>query len=256
LLTVCAEHDIFARAAELPAEISVSFHFHFDADRAAPVCSFNIHSLLRPAVTLECLMRHLGPEICALVSDLSGWSERRLLDYRMLPASDFLAAHPEELAGVSGAGLREEPQRYWQPNLCAREMAESYLSQVSCWVVPECESMLLEMYRAFEAAQEHPQRWRMYALVAMGGGKMTELRDHCSMPLGSSLARFEIHWDRAGDEEEWSRSFIARMYAILRAKEDPKPGRPYRGDVWRAEQASDARLDAILEKYDRRRSPV
>lgn len=252
LLALCAAQDVFARAATLPTEITVSFHFHFDPDRAAPVCSFNICSLLRPAATLECLARHLGPEVTALVSDLAGWSERRLLDFRMLPASDLLAAHPEMLADLSGASLHEAPRRYWQPTTCAREMADSYLSQVSCWVVPECEPMLLEMYRAFEAAQDHPQRWRMYALVVMGGGKMTELREQCSMPLGSSLARFEVHWDRAGDEEAWCRRYIAQLYAIIRSKEDPAPGRPYRGDVWLTEQTIDARLDAILETYDRR----
>lgn len=257
LLTMCAKNDIFRRAAKLPSEITVSFHFHFDTDRNAPVCSFNICSLLRPAATLECLVEHLGAEVCALVSDLAGWSERRLLDFRMLPASDFLVAHPEMLADVRGASLHEESERYWQPTLCAREMAESHLSQVSCWVVPKSESMLLDMYGAFESAQEHPQRWRMYALVVMGGGKMTEMREHCSMPLGTSLARFEVHWDRAGEEEEeWSKSFAARMHTIFQSKEDLEPGRPYRGDAWRMDHASDARLDAVLSKYDTRRSTV
>lgn len=123
--------------------------------------------------------------------------------------------------------------------------------------VPECEPMLRELYAAFETAQEHPQRWRMYALVVMGGGQISELRDHCAMPLGSSLARFEVHWDEAGsDEEAWSRRFIDRVHQILRSSADVAVGRPYRGDIWRADQASDARLDDVLRRYDRRPRPV
>ena len=252
-LALCAKHQAFTRAARLPPEISVSFHFHFDPDQAAPVGSFNICSLLRPAATLESLSHHLGPEITALVADLAGWSERSLLEFRLLPASDLLAAHPELLAEVSTASLHHEPLRYWKRALCAREMAESHVSQVSCWVVPECEDMLLALYDAFESAWQHPQRWRMYALVVMGGGEISARRDHCAMPLGSSLARFEVHWDHAGSQEQaWSQRKLEEVYSILRSREDPAPGRPYRGDVWRADQTSDARLDAVLAKYDRR----
>lgn len=255
-LTLCARHSAFARSARLPAEISLSFHFHFhfDLERADPVCSFNLCSLLRPAETVALLAQHLGPQVAALVADLAGWSEGRLLDFRMVPASDELIAQPERLAEVSGAALHEQPQRFWKPALCAREMAESHVSQVSCWVVPECEPMLLALYAALETARDHPQRRRMYALVAMGGGRIAQLRDECAMPLGEALARFEIHWDRAGTEDEaWSKRFIEGVYAILRTAEDPGPGRPYRGDIWRADQASDARLDAVLARYDRRR---
>jgi len=255
-LALCAAHQALARAATLPREITVSFHFHFEPEREAPVVSFNINSLLSPAATLRHLEHHLGPELTALVADLAGWATRPLLELRLLPASDELTAHPERLATVSGASLHDEPERYWKPALCAREMASARQSQVSRWIVPQRAALLVELHRAFEAARAHPQRYRMYALVVVGGGRITELRDHCAMPLGSALARFEVHWDGA-DAGAWSERFIGHVDTVLRAHEDPTAGRPYRGDAWRADQTRDPRLDAVLARYDRRpRSPM
>lgn len=250
-LARCAAHQVLARAAALPREITVSFHFHFEPESDAPVASFNISSLLSPAATLPHLAQHLGPEITALVGDLAGWATRPLLEFRLLPASDELAAHPERLAKVSGASLHDEPERYWKPALCAREMAAARQSQVSRWIVPESAALLVELHRAFETARAHPQRYRMYALVVVGGGRIAELRDHCAMPLGSALARFEVHWDDTG-AGSWSERFVAHVDALLRAHEDPVPGRPYRGDAWRVDQTRGPELDAILARYDRR----
>ena len=111
--------------------------------------------------------------------------------------------------------------------------------------------MLHALYEAFESAQSLPARQRMYALVTLGGGRMLDLQDGCSMPLGQGLARFELHWDDPEKEERWSRQFTARISSIIRSHEDASPGQPYRGDIWLPEQAENRELEARLLKFSR-----
>ena len=251
-LAICVAHSAFANAVNLPRDISVSFRFHFEPHQLEPVCSFNIVSLLTIDETLESLKQHLGDEVTSLVADLTGWTTKSLLDLRMLPASDLLASQPQMLAEVSPVGLHEYPLVYWKRSTSLREMARSFFTSISHWVVPDCEPMLLDLYAAFQSAQTHWARDRMYALVILGGGRISELQHECSMPLGQALARFELHWDDPEREEEWCRSFTDDISNIIQSKADEGPGRPYRGDVWLTEQTRDPRLDAILKGYDRR----
>jgi len=255
-LKICVDHHAFSRAATLPRDISVSFRFHFEPSQPEPdrpelVCSFNVVSLLSANEAVRCLSECLGAEVASLVADLSGWSEKSLVDLRMLPAADALAANPQMLSEMTSQKLHEDPLAYWKPTVSAREMAPSFFTSVSHWVVPECESMFLELYDAFHSARDREACKRMYALVIQGGGRMTELQRECAMPLGQALARFELHWDDPG-EEQWSRSFTDKVSRIMQSKGDPAPGRPYRGDIWLEEQGRDARLDGISAKYDRR----
>ncbi len=138
--------------------------------------------------------------------------------------------------------------------LVRREMADSYLSTVSTWIPRQSDALLNEMYQAFDSIREHPLRDRMYALVIIGGGRIKELAATCSMPLGEALARFEVHWDQPGADAEWSEAFVRKIAAIFASRRDPVPGRPYRGDIWLQEQASDEHLAAVLRRYDRRSS--
>jgi hypothetical protein len=241
-LTVCVTHNAFANALNLPRDVSVSFRFHFEPDQLEPVCSFNIVSLLTINETIECLKRYLGNEVTSLVADPAAWTRKSLVDLRMLPASEFLAP----------SALHENPLVYWKRSTSLREMARSFFTSISHWVVPNCETMLLDLYAAFQSAQAHWARDRMYALVILGGGRITELQHECSMPLGQALARFELHWDDAEKEEQWCRSFTGTISSIIQSRADEVPDRPYRGDAWLLEQTRDARLDAILSDYDRR----
>lgn len=250
-LATCVAHGFFAKSATLPREVSVSVRFHFEPDQLAPVCSFNVVSLLAANTTVQLLRETLGDEVTDIVADLAAWSQKTLLDLRMLPASNFLAAHPEMLAEVTAHALHGNPLLYWKHTSSEREMASSFFTSISSWVVPDCEPMLLDLYAAFQSAQAHPLRTRMYALVILGGGRMTELKEVCSMPLGEALGRFELHWDDPATEETWSRDFTAKVHSILMSKQDPGPGRPYRGDIWLPEQAHDERLETIRKVYGR-----
>ncbi|PVH75937.1 FAD-binding domain-containing protein [Cadophora sp. DSE1049] len=255
-LKICVDHNAFTNAFKLPNDISVSFRLYFEQEKhVEPVCSFNIASLLDIPTTLSYLKLFLGDEVTSLVSDTSAWHREPLLNLRMLPASEFLANNPDMLAEVTPVALHEEPEVYWKKTCAQREMASSYFTSISHWVVPECETMLLRLYEAFQSVQNNTEACkRMYALVIQGGGCMTQLAEaenKWSMPLGDALARFELHWDE-GHEEKWCRGFTSRISDIIKTREDPAPGRPYRGDIWLEEQAKDPQLDIIQGKYDKR----
>jgi hypothetical protein len=250
-LDICVAQHAFASAVNLPKDISISFRFYFEPDQPDPVCSFNVVSILPVDKTLECLSEHLGSAVAATVVEQSAWSEKSLVDLRMEPASKALAANPQMLAEATPVALHERPLTYWKPTVAAREMARSYFTSISHWVVPGCEAILLELYEAFHSVRAEPARERMYALVVQGGGRMTELQHQCSMPLGQALARFEMHWDDPADEQR-SRTFTDRISGIMQSRLDRGPSRPYRGDIWQEEQGRDATLEAVLECYDRR----
>lgn len=247
-LKVCVLHRTFARAADLPRDISVSFRFHFEQDL---VCSFNIISLMPAQETRKFLNKHLGTEVASFIAKPSDWREGSLMDLRMVPATDKLATDPMTLEGVTPEALHCEPLEYWKPSVSAREMASSYLTSISHWVLPECEEILLNLYKAFRTVQNHPSRERMYALIVQGGGRMTELQHRCAMPLGQVLARYELHWDDPKDEK-WSKAFTQRIYAEMEPKIDSTPGRPYRGDIWLEDQGWDVNLELIWRAYNRR----
>ncbi|KAI7911575.1 hypothetical protein M0657_010876 [Pyricularia oryzae] len=107
-------------------------------------------------------------------------------------------------------------------------MANFYCSSVSCWVIPECEPIFLNLYHA-----------------------LAFLQKNCNMPLGQALAKFEMHRDDA-KKEAWCRDFTDNVRGIFQSKKDHGPGRPYRGDAWLREQIGDERLDEIFQQYDRR----
>jgi hypothetical protein len=250
-LVRCTKEDFFARSATLPREISVSVRVHFEPDQAEPVCSFNVVSLLSAAETVQVLREKLGDQVTDIVSDLSQWTEKTLADLRMIPASQTLEEYPQMLGEVTAEALHDNPLIYWKETSSTREMARSYFTSISNWVVPNCEQMLVDLYDAFADVQDHPARRRMYSLVILGGGRMTELQNICAMPLGKALSRFELHWDDPETEETWSRAFTDRIYTILQTKRDPRTDRPYRGDIWLPEQAHDSRLEQIRKAYDR-----
>ena len=250
-LETCVAQTAFARAAGLPRDISVSFRFHFEPDQLDPVCSFNIVSLLPVDQTNGCLREHLGGDVASLVDAPSEWIEKPLVDLRMLPASEALAADPKMLAEMSAVALHESPLTYWKPTTSSREMARSYFTSISHWVALDSDAMFLELYDAFRSVRDDPARERMYALVIQGGGRMTELQDQCSMPVGQALARFEVHWDDRADER-WCRRLTDSIDRIIKSKVDHGPSRPYRGDIWLEEQGKDTVLENILKDYDRR----
>lgn len=251
-LEICVARNAFSNAVSLPNDISLSFRFHFEPDQQEPVCSFNVVSLLDAHETVRCLNQYLGNEVTSFLGAPDAWNNKGLLDLRMEPASESLAAEPEMLADISTLALHETPLAYWNQTNASQEMARSFFTSISHWVVPDCETMLLELYEAFQDAREQPLRTRMFAYILLGGGKMLEMQESCAMPLGGALARFELHWDNPETESQWCHRFTDHVSRIIQTKADLGPSRPYRGDIWLAEQAKDNRLDAILHDYDRR----
>lgn len=250
-LDTCMANEAIFNAARLPREISVSFRLYFDADVTEPVCSLDIFSLLDVEETIRAISNHLGQSVASIIAHRTSWSEKALIDVRMLNASRNLAADPGMLAEATQSSLNNEPFLYWSQRVCAREMARSFFTSRSYWVQSHCESMLVELYEKFATVGEHPSRDRMYALIILGGGRMKELQADCSMPLGSTLARFELHWDEE-DEAPWCRSFTQGICDIIARRQDTEPGRTYRGDIWKEGQDFDGNLSAIFKQYDRR----
>lgn len=250
-LALLAHHGAFARGLELPTEISIAFRMYFMPDQRAPTTFFNVFSLLTIEETLEHLRAVFPPEVMELIGERSRWSENSLMDLRLIPASETLAANPGMLAEATASLLQQQPLLFWEPNKSAREMGRSFMTSISHWIRPACEQMMVDLYEAFEAVQDLPVRNRMDVLAVLGGGRITQWQDRCAMPLGQALSRFEMHWDKP-EEEEWAHEFTDRISAILLRHEDPAPGRTYRGDIWRPEQAQDPALDRIREDYDRR----
>lgn len=253
-LQLCAAHQAFSRAASLPHDVSISFRFHYEGGL---VCSFNVVSLLTADSTLELLKNSLGPEVASLMYEPSHWIEEPLISLRMNPATEHLAANPWQLTEVTPEALHQEPLRYWKPSVSAREMASSYLTSISYWLVPDCGDVLLNLYKAFQSVQDRPARERMYALVIQGGGRIKELEHQCAMPLGQVLARYELHWDDPKDEQ-WSKAFTNRITMEIEPKIDQTPGRPYRGDIWSERQGCYEnlgryeKLEVVNKTYDRR----
>lgn len=249
-LRMVLSHNILEKSINLPREVSVSFHLHFD--QTGPVCCLNIFSLLTTEETINTIEAYLGPEVWCLVGEKSEWHEKSLLDLRLMPASDGLKKSPTNLAAISQEDLHSRPADYWTQAVINREMNRSYLSALSYWIKPNCEKMIQKLYDAFEQVRDHPARERMFAIIILGGGRMNELQEQCSMILGKALARFETHWDDDAKDREWNEGFTNEIGKILRSEEDSGPGRPYRGDIWMEGQDRDAELDSIFKKYDRR----
>lgn len=251
-IRTCVEHDAFRRSQALPHEITMAFRFFFKPFQREPICSFNIQSLLSAEQTIATVTSVLGPEVGALISDLSAWNTGSLVDLRMQPASDLVNNNRSMLADMTITALHSTPDIYWESGSLLREMARSYGTSISHWVNPEgSDGMLLDLYDAFDAIKDTPARERTYALLIQGGGKMTELQDICAMPLGKALSRFEVHWDKP-EEEEWNRAFTDTIEEIMKRNRDLKICRPYRGDIWKAEQGRDAAMDVVYQKYNRK----
>ena len=251
-LKVCVANRTMTKGLDLPREISMIFRLSYVPDREEPLCQLMLFSLLEPGNTLESLSHHLGDEVVSIMSDIKGWSKGRLMDIRMLPASDFLRENPEMLSELRATNLKEDPFRFWEESTTRREMGGSYLNTVSGWTKAGQDSMLLELYEAFESVRNQDFRFRMYAIVVVGGGRMTELQDRCAMPLGEILTRFEIHWGNKDEDKSDYNKITEKVHSIMQRNRDPIPNRPYRGDIWLKEQACDPRLDAIRRKYDTR----
>lgn len=247
---ICVEHGAFSKALALPRDISLSFRFHIGPAEDETVCSLNIASLLPVEETITHLRQHMGNAVTSLLSDSFGWSEKSLTDLRMLPASEFLAQNPKMLAEVSSARLIEKPATYWNESYLG-EMRRSYLASASHWVKPSCEHMLRGLYDALQATHDRPACGHIYAIAIVGGGRITELQEKCSMPLGNTLIRVEAHGQTLEDRI-WCQVITQKISNIIKTAEDRAPGRPYRGDIWLPEQASDRKLDGIHTSYDRR----
>ena len=251
-LDLCISHKTFERAEMLPRDISVASRFFFEQDRHEPICNFIVTSLLTVEETIDQLKEYLDHEVISLISDRSRWNEKKLLDLRLIPASDAVKANPTMLNHINPQELHDDPFKWWQPEPVIREMASSFFTSISYWIRSNSDQDLAALYQAFDTKKDAANRARMYCLVVQGGGRMTELQDRCSMPLGKALARFEYHWDDAELERKDCRDFTARIESILQTMKDPGPNRSYRGDIWLKEQASDDILDRIMHKYDRR----
>ncbi|KJK74308.1 hypothetical protein H634G_10454 [Metarhizium anisopliae BRIP 53293] len=251
----CVANRAFARAASLPEDITLSFRFFFEPHDENPVCSLNIFSLLTVSETIEHLRRHLGAEVASLADDdAAAWSEKRLLDLRLLPASRALSADPGMLSELSSARLHDSPHVFWNSAMVRREMGSSFLETSSHWVRTDCDAMLPEIYARLEAVKHLPMRDRMYLLVVLGGGESLRRQRDCAMPLGRALARFEVHWDHEHEADE-CRAFAATVADVLRRHRDAGVDRPFRGDIWRPDQAYSEGdgLHAISRRFDRRR---
>ncbi|KID91468.1 FAD/FMN-dependent dehydrogenase [Metarhizium guizhouense ARSEF 977] len=249
----CVANRAFSRAASLPEDITLSFRFFFEPHDENPVCSLNNFSLLTISETIEHLHRHLGVEVASLVDDAAAWNEKKLLDLRLLPASRMLSADPGMLSELSSARLHDNPHLFWNSGMVRREMGSSFLETSSHWVRTDCDAMLPEIYARLEAVRHLPMRDRMYLLVVLGGGESLRRQHDCAMPLGSALARFEVHWDHEHEADE-CRGFAATVADVLRCHQDPGVDRPFRGDIWRPDQAysEDDGLHAISRRFDRR----
>jgi hypothetical protein len=250
-LKIAVSRQAFSNATKLPMDISLSFRFYFEVGHDEPVCSLNVASLLHAEETLKCIEEHLGHQVASLVAIQAEWHEKSLVDFRMIPASEELASNPQMLFEATAVTLHESPMLYWSRQVTLREMARSYFTSISHWVIPQCEDMFVDMYETFRSVHSASVRERMYALVVQGGGKMTELQHQCSMPLGQALARFEMHWNKP-EEEGYARAFTEKIENIIKRREDPGPGRPYRGDIWREKQGCDTTLDTIRADYELR----
>lgn len=253
-LSVCKIQKIFSKAWYLPTDISISFRFYFDACQLEPICSFNIYSLLTAVETISHLRTYLGEEITSFVTEKTNWTEEAVINSRLIPASKFLSANPGMLAEISPVALHENPLLFWNKQVTLREMGSSFFTSGSHWVDLDCGGMLVDLYEHFKSAQGHPCRDRLYTLVILGGGRMLELQQNCSMRLGKVLARFEGHWDDSHKNEPWIRDFADRLSQIILKNEDKQSQTPYRGDIWKPEQAKDDDLDVILRAYDQRSS--
>lgn len=255
-IDTCVKHNAFANSHNLPDEISLAFRFFFEPDQLDPKCSFNIVSLLPVSETLTHLQTHLGPEVTSLVASHTHWVTDSLLSLRTIPASSAVTSKPSLLASVSPEALHEDPLAWWTPTVSAREMARSFFTSISHWVAPSsCDDILLSLCALFHSARTHTHRERMYALVIQGGGQITAKQNRCSMPLGQALARFELHWDEQRDEE-WCRAFTRKVEDVLEENRDEGVERPYRGDIWKEEQAWDGGLEGVKRKWDRRNVKV
>lgn len=250
-IKTCVEHNAFRRAQDLPKEITMAFRFFFKPFQLEPICSFNIQSLLSAEETVATVRAVLGDAVGDLIADLSKWNTGTLVDLRMQPASELVNNNRTMLSDMTITALHSTPNIYWEEGSLLREMARSYGTSISQWVVPESETMLLDLYDAFSAVKNTPARERTYALLIQGGGRMNELQDICAMPLGKALSRFEVHWDKPEDEE-WNRGFTETIENIFKKKRDPGIARPYRGDIWMAEQGQDDKLDLVYQRYNRK----
>ncbi|EFY91082.1 hypothetical protein J3459_011524 [Metarhizium acridum] len=253
-LQQCVASRVFSRAVSLPEDVTVSFRFFFEPHQEEPVCSFNIFSLLTVAETIKHLHQHLGAEAASLVDDAALWNERKLLDLRLLPASSMLSADPGMLSELSSTRLHDSPHLFWNRGMVQREMGSSFLETSSHWVRTDCEAMLPEVYARLEAVKHSPMRERMYVFLVLGGGESLRRQRDCAMPLGRALARFELHWDHEQDADE-CRTFAGTVSDVLRSQEDAGVDRPFRGDIWRQDQAYSEHdcLHAISRRFDRRR---
>ena len=252
-LLKCVANRAFSKAESLPEDITVSFRFYFEKDREDVICSFNIFSLLTVSETLQHLQRHLGAEVASLVEDPALWNEKKLLDLRLLPASDMVAANPDMLSEVTSAKLHDNPLVFWNEGMIRREMGSSFLETSSHWLKTDCEAMLPKIYELFDSIKHLPVRERVYFLVILGGGETLRRQRECAMPIGKALARFEVHWDQE-DEADSCRSLAGAVQDVLRPHEDARIDRPFRGDIWRQDQAHSKNdsLHTILSQYDRR----
>ncbi|KAH0598241.1 hypothetical protein MHUMG1_03536 [Metarhizium humberi] len=251
-VAVCVTSSLMDKTQNLPLDISPSFKFYYELDDPEPVCAFRIASLLTKEETIASLREHLGDQIVSWVADLSQWNEKPLINYRLQVASEFLATNFGMLAEASSIAMLKDPLAFWKPANAAHEMTRSFSVQTSSWVVPDCEAVLPKLYDAFESAKGHPVHNRMYALVILGAGAMSELPERCSMPLGNVLIRFESHWDNEEEHGPWCRELTSKISDIIQTKADLNVKRPFRGDIWLREQGVDAELNGILETYDRR----
>lgn len=167
-LQLCVANKAFENAAKLPKYISLAFLFHFESGTHDPVCTLSIISLFTASQTRKEVTEHLGTDLASLVAKTSEWHEGPLMDLRMVPASQTLKAEPGMLTEITPEMLSESPLTYWNQATSSCEMARSYQTSISHWVVGGCDSMLMELLKKFQTVPVGPSRSRMYALSREG----------------------------------------------------------------------------------------
>lgn len=95
--------------------------------------------------SIDQLNKYLGPEVTSLLSDRTKWDEKKLIDFRLAPASDALKADPTMLNHINPQELHDDPFKWWPPELVLREMASSFFTSISYWVKSNSNQDLAEL---------------------------------------------------------------------------------------------------------------
>lgn len=199
----------------LPNELSMVVDFVFDSTGEELLCVIEIYSLLNKADTLDTITRSCPAEFVDLVKKTGEWLGGQVFDIRIAPYNNFVQAHPEILAEMSGAGMTRNQETIWKQDHLDREMRHSYFEQRSYWLKKEKSSFLLDLWDFFSTIEGYELRKRSYGAVIIGGGAIIEQQAESSMPLGEVIVRFETHWDNDDPAERQRGAILSKNLVRL-----------------------------------------